>query len=261
MMKIIVCTKQVPATNEVKMDPVTNTIIREGVEAICNPFDTYAVEEALRIKEKQGAHITAISMGIPTVAPMLKEVVALGVDEAVLLTDRKFAGADTLATAYTLAKGIGKIGNFDLVICGKQATDGDTAQVGPSLAETLGVPHLTDVGEIKELNSKTIVCRRMTDDGYDELEMDLPCLITVTKEINTPRLPSILGIKKAQKYKVHKFNANICEENDIHIGLSGSPTQVVKTFIPTSAVECQFLKIKALADKLRELSNMEEEGN
>jgi len=261
MIKIIVCTKQVPATNEVKMDPVTNTIIREGVEAICNPFDTYAVEEALRIKERLGAQITAVSMGIPSVAAMLKEVVALGVDEAVLLTDRSFAGADTLATAYTLAKGIGKIGEFDLIICGKQATDGDTAQVGPSLAETLGIPHLTDVGEIKDLNGKKIICRRMTDDGYDEIEMDLPCLITVTKEINTPRLPSILGIKNASNQKIGKLGSDICEENDTHIGLSGSPTQVVKTFIPTSAVECQFLSLNALADKLRELSNMEEEGN
>ncbi len=140
-MNVIVCVKQVPGTNEVKMNKETNTIIREGVEAIINPFDTYAIEEGIRIKEKNGGKVTVLSMGIPSVAELIKETIALGADEAVLLSDRAFAGADTLATSYALSMGIRKIGSYDLIICGKQATDGDTAQVGPSLAEKLGIPH------------------------------------------------------------------------------------------------------------------------
>jgi electron transfer flavoprotein beta subunit len=140
-LNVIVCVKQVPGTNEVKMNKETNTIIREGVEAIINPFDTYAIEEGIRIKEKNGGKVTVLSMGIPSVAELIKETIALGADEAVLLSDRAFAGADTLATSYALSMGIRKIGSYDLIICGKQATDGDTAQVGPSLAEKLGIPH------------------------------------------------------------------------------------------------------------------------
>ncbi|HOJ12182.1 MAG TPA: electron transfer flavoprotein subunit beta/FixA family protein, partial [Clostridiales bacterium] len=150
-MNIIVCVKQVPATNEVKLNKETNTIIREGVEAIINPFDMYAIEEGLRIKENTNGKVTVLSMGIPSVANQLKETVALGVDDTVLLSDRAFAGSDTLATSYALSMGIKKIGEYDLIICGKQATDGDTAQVGPSLAEKLGIPHTTYVRKIEEI--------------------------------------------------------------------------------------------------------------
>ena len=157
-MNVIVCVKQVPGTNEVKMNKETNTIIREGVEAIINPFDTYAVEEGVRIKEKTNGKATVISMGIPSVVELLKETIAVGIDEAVLLSDRAFAGADSLATSYALSMGIKHIGNYDLIICGKQAMDGDTAQVGPGLAEKLGIPHTTYVRKIEEIRDGYIRC-------------------------------------------------------------------------------------------------------
>ncbi|HHY24474.1 MAG TPA: electron transfer flavoprotein subunit beta/FixA family protein, partial [Clostridiaceae bacterium] len=157
-MNIIVCIKQVPATTEVKINKETNTIVREGVESIINPFDMYAIEEGLRLKDKFGGKVTVLSMGIPSVAEMMKEAIALGVDDAVLLSDRAFAGSDTLATSYTLSMGIKHIKDYDLIICGKQATDGDTAQVGPSLAEKLGIPHTTYVRKIEEIKDGYLTC-------------------------------------------------------------------------------------------------------
>jgi electron transfer flavoprotein beta subunit len=231
-LNIIVCVKQVPGTNEVKMNKETNTIIREGVEAIINPFDSYAVEEGVRLKEQTNGKVTAISMGIPAVTELLKETVALGVDETVLLSDRAFAGADTLATAYALSMGIKKIGEYDLIICGKQAIDGDTAQVGPSLAEKLGLPHTTYVRKIEEIREGCIRCQRMTDDGYEVIEMPLPAVITVVKEINEPRLPSIKGMMRAKKAVVTVWTADDISANKEQCGLKGSPTQVVRTFIP-----------------------------
>ena len=198
-MNIVVCVKQVPGTTEVKMNKETNTIIREGVEAIINPFDMHAVEEGLRIKERLGGKVTVLSMGIPSVAELLKTTIGLGADDAVLLSDRAFAGADTLATSYALSMGIRKMESVDLVICGKQATDGDTAQVGPSLAEKLGWPHTTYVRKIEEINEKYIRCQRMTDDGYEVIEMPLPAVITVVKEINEPRLPSLKNMMRAKR--------------------------------------------------------------
>ncbi len=231
-MKIIVCIKQVPGTNEVKMDPITNTIIRENVPAIINPFDTYAIEEAVRIKENHGAHVTGLSMGIPAAVEMLKEAISLGVDEAYLLTDRKFAGADTLATSYALSKGVGKIGSFDLILCGKQATDGDTAQVGPSLAKTLGIAYATDISKIIEIRKDAMRCMKITDDGYEEIEIRLPALITVVKEINMPRLPSIKSIKRSKKAEIGIITFNEAQADENKLGLKGSPTQVKKTFVP-----------------------------
>lgn len=236
-MNIIVCIKQVPNTNEVKINKETNTIIREGVEAIINPFDTYAIEEAVRIKEKTNGIVTALSMGIPSVADLLKETIAVGVDNAVLLSDRAFAGADTLATAYTLSMGIKKIGEYDLIICGKQATDGDTAQVGPSLAEKLGLPHTTYVRKIEEIREGYIRCQRLTDNGYEVIEMPLPAVITVVKEINEPRLPSLKGMMKAKKAQVTLWTADNINADKKLTGLNGSPTQVVKTFVPGHEIE------------------------
>jgi len=230
---IVVCIKQVPATNEVKINKETNTIIREGVEAMLNPFDAYAVEEGLRIRDKLGGKVTVISMGIPSVAETLKETIALGVDDAVLLSDRAFAGADTLATSYALSMGIKKLGSYDIIICGKQAADGDTAQVGPSLAEKLGIPHTTYVRKIEEIRSGYIRCQRMTEDGYEVIEMPLPALITVVKEINEPRLPSIKGMMRAKKAVVTVWNADDVNADKSLCGLKGSPTQVVRTFVPT----------------------------
>ncbi len=255
-MNIIVCVKQVPGTNEVKMNKETNTIIREGVEAIINPFDSYALEEGLRIKEKTDGKVTVLSMGIPAVAELLKETIALGADDTVLLSDRAFAGADTLATAYALSMGIKKIGGYDIIICGKQATDGDTAQVGPSLAEKLGVPHTTYVRKIEELREGYIRCQRMTDDGYEVIEMSLPAVITVVKEINEPRLPSIKGMMRAKKTTVNVWSAKDIGADIELCGLKGSPTQVVSTFVPVHDVQSEMIEgqpeeqAKRLADVL-----------
>lgn len=238
---IVVCVKQVPASNEVKLNRETGTIIREGVASIINPYDSYALEEALRLKESLGGQVTTISMGIPSVAGLLKTTLALGADRAVLLTDRKFAGADTLATAYALAKGIDRLGSFDLIICGKQATDGDTAQVGPSLAEKLGIPHVTNVQQIVKIDRQKICCRRLTDTGEETVELELPALITVVKDINLPRLPSISGLRKAQDQQVALWSADDVNADPDCIGLHGSATQVTKTFVPTRERESERL--------------------
>lgn len=241
-MNIVVCVKQVPGSTEVKMNKETNTIIREGVEAIINPFDAYAIEEGLRIKDKLGGKVTVLSMGIPSVAEMLKETIALGADEAVLLSDRAFAGSDTLATSYTLSMGIKKMGDADLIICGKQATDGDTAQVGPSLAEKLGYPHTTYVRKIEEIDENHIKCQRMTEDGYEVVEIPLPAVITVVKEINEPRLPSIKGMMRAKKAFVNVWTADDINADKNLCGLKGSPTQVVKTFVPVHDIQSEMIE-------------------
>ncbi len=244
-MRIVVCVKQVPASNQVKLNRETGTIIREGVASMLNPYDSYALEEALRLKERLGGLVTTISMGIPSVADLLRTTLALGADRAVLLSDRKFAGADTLATAYALAKGISRLGPFDLVICGKQATDGDTAQVGPSLAEKLAVPHLTNVQnvqEIKKIDGEKIQCVRLTDTGQETVELQLPALITVVKDINLPRLPSIRGLRKAQGEQVTHWTADDVDADPDQIGLQGSPTQVTATFVPDLERESETLQ-------------------
>jgi len=253
---IIVCIKQVPDTTEIRMNKETNTIVREGIASIINPFDTYAIEESIRIKEKHGGEITAISMGIPSVQELLKEAIALGVDNGVLLSDRAFAGSDTLATAYALSMGIRKISKFDLIICGKQSTDGDTAQVGPSLAEKLGIPHTTNVRKIEEIRDGYIKCQRMIDNGYEIVEMSLPAVITVIKEINNPRLPSIKGVMRARQATVNVWNAADVNADKDLCGLNGSPTQVVETFVPTHEVNAEIFRgdtgqqAKKLVDKL-----------
>lgn len=254
-MKIIVCIKQVPGTNEVKIDPVTNTIIRENVASIINPFDTYAIEEAVRIKERIGAQIVGLSMGIPAAEEMLREGISLKLDEAMLLTDRRFAGSDTLATSYALSQGVKKIGEFDLIICGKQATDGDTAQVGPSLAKTLGIAYATDISKIIEINKKVIHCMKITDDGYEEILVKLPALITVVKEINMPRLPSIKSMKKATKSKIKIVNFEDINADERLAGLKGSPTQVRKTFVPIYNVNSEIIEgtIEEKTNKLAEI--------
>jgi electron transfer flavoprotein beta subunit len=252
-LNVIVCIKQVPGTNEVKMNKETNTIIREGVESIMNPFDVYALEEGVRIKEKAEGKVTVISMGIPSVSEMLKETIALGADDAVLLSDRAFAGADSLATAYALSMGIKKIGDYDLIICGKQASDGDTAQVGPSLAEKLGIPHTTYVRKIEKIGEGYIKCERMTDEGYEVIEMPLPAVITVVKEINEPRLPSLKGMMKAKKAVVNVWTADDIGADKELCGLKGSPTQVIKTFIPIHDVKSEMVEGEP-CDQAKELA-------
>lgn len=230
-MNIIVCIKQVPDTTEVKIDKKTNTLIREGVPSIINPFDKNAVEEALRLKEKQGGKVVVISMGPFQVQEALRETIAMGVDEAILLSDKAFAGADTLATSYTLAMAIKKLGDFDLVICGKQAIDGDTAQVGPELGEMLNIPQVAYVRKISIEDGKAVV-ERVMEDGYELMEVTLPFLMTVTKEINEPRHASLKGVLKAKKKEIPVWGAKELGVDESKVGLKGSATQVIKIFSP-----------------------------
>jgi len=234
-MKIVVCIKQVPDTTNVKIDPETNTLIREGVESIINPFDMYALEESLRIKERVGgAEVIVISMGPPQAESALREAISLGVDKAILISDRKVAGSDTWATSYILSKAIQKISDYDLILCGKQAIDGDTAQVGPGISSWLNIPQVTYVKKIEKLEKDKAVVERMTEEGYNVIEIPLPCLFTVVKEINEPRLPSLKGKMKAKKVEIPRWSAEDLELEEEKIGLNGSPTRVVKIFTPPS---------------------------
>ena len=235
-MNIFVCVKQVPASNETLLDPVTHTIIREGTQSILNPFDAYAVEEAVRIKKRCGGTVTAFSMGIPSAEGMLRRVIAVGADDAVLLTDRAFAGSDTLATARTLAAAMKRQGLPDLILCGRMATDGDTAQVGPMLAECLDIPHVSDVAEIEEINENGCVVRKMTDDGYVRLQVKLPALLTVLKEINIPRLPSVSGVLRGEKADIVRMTREDLGIDPGKTGMNGSATRVVRTERPMKTI-------------------------
>lgn len=240
-MKIIVCVKQVPSTNEVRLDPVTKTIIRDARQSVINPFDTYAIEEAVRLKEKLGGTVYAMSMGIPATERLLRDAMARGVDSSILLTDRAFAGSDTLATSYALSLGAKEVGDFDLIICGKMAVDGDTAQIGPELSSQLGIPFVTDVCEILEASEKKLVCRKITDEGFAEVEVKLPALITVAKDINLPRLASISGVRASLTAPFKSFTATDLGADASRCGLNGSPTQVVRTFTPDREHKATFL--------------------
>ncbi len=254
-MNIIVCIKQVPNTTDVKIDPATNTLIRDGVESVINPFDTYAIEEAVRLKERFGGKVTVVTMGPPQAENALKEAISLGCDEAILVSDRKFAGSDTWATSYTLSRAIKKVGLYDLIICGKQASDGDTAQVGPGISTHLDIPQVTYVKKIKEISGNKAKVERMTEEGYDLIEAPLPCLFTVVKEINTPRIPSLKGMMKAKSAKVIKWMAEDIKAEPESIGLDGSPTRVVKIFTPQARKGGQMLSgdTADIAKKLVEL--------
>ncbi|GBE02263.1 acryloyl-CoA reductase electron transfer subunit gamma [bacterium BMS3Bbin06] len=230
-MKILVCIKQVPDTAEVRINPETNTLVRDGVPSIINPYDLNAIEAGLRIREDVGATVTAVSMGPPQAENALREAIAMGVDEVVLLTDRCFAGADTWATAYTLSKAAERIG-FDIIICGKQAIDGDTAQVGPEMAEFLGIPHIAYVRAVEEITPDTIVVQRLMEEGYDVVQCPLPVLLTVVKELNEPRLPSLKGKMRAKKAEIKKLSGSDIGVEEENTGLKGSPTQVKNIFAP-----------------------------
>ena len=254
-MHIIVCIKQVPNTTDVKIDPVKNTLIREGVESIINPFDAYAIEEAVRLKERFTGKVTVVTMGPPQAESALKEAISLGCDEGILVSDRKFAGSDTWATSYTLACAIKKIGAFDIILCGKQASDGDTAQVGPGISTHLGIPQVTYVKKIEEIKSGKARVERMTEEGYDIVETPIPCLFTVVKEINTPRLPSLRGMMKAKSAKIIQWTAVDINCEPKNIGLDGSPTRVVKIFTPAPRKGGQILKGDAV-DVVQQVTNL-----
>jgi len=257
-MNIVVCLKQVPGTTKVKIDPQTNTLIREGIESIVNPFDTYALEEGGRIKERCGGKVTAVSMGPPQAEEMLREAISTGADEAILLSDSTFAGSDTWATAYTLAKAIDKLEQCDLIICGRQTIDGDTGQVGPELAEILGLPFVAYVSKVEEIGNEYIRVRRMIEEGYEVIETSLPAVITVVKEINVPRLPSLRGLAKAKSAAIPVWTAEELGVNKSMVGLSGSATRVVKVFFPQRVCRSEILQgdlesqVDTLVDKLRE---------
>ncbi len=232
-MRIVVCIKQVPGTSKVEMDPATGVLKRSGVDSKMNPYDLYALETALRIKEQVGGSIVVVSMGPPQAQAVIREAYMMGADEGYLISDVKFAGADVLATAFTLAQGIRKIGGFDLIICGKQTTDGDTAQVGPELAELLDIPHVAWVRAIPEISAAKIVVEQDLTESYEIVEMNYPCLITVEKGIFQPRLPSYKLKLNSGERVVNMFSLKDFEEQDeSRYGLEGSATQVERIFPP-----------------------------
>lgn len=240
-MDIVVCIKQVPDTTEVKIDPQTNTMIRQGVPSIVNPFDKNALEAALQLKEKYGGKVTAISMGPPQAKDALKECLAMGADEAVLLSDRAFGGADTLATSRAIAAGIEKIEHYDLIICGKQAIDGDTAQVGPEVAEHLGLPQVTYVAKIEVIEGG-LRLEREHEDGYEVVEAPLPVLLTVVKSINEPRYPTVRGTMRANQREIPIWTAADLDIDPACIGIKGSPTQVRRIFTPQQRTKGEIIQ-------------------
>lgn len=231
-MHFVICIKQVPDTTDVKIDPETNTLIREGVASVINPFDMYAIEESLRLREKTGGKVTALTMGPPQAESALREALSMGVDAGILVSDRAFAGSDTWATSYTLAAAIRKIGDADMILCGKQASDGDTAQVGPGIATHLDLPQITYVRKIEEIGDDKVVAERLLEYGYESVECPVPCVLTVVKEINEPRLPSLKGKMAARKAEIVKWTAADLDADPTCLGLNGSPTKVVKIFSP-----------------------------
>jgi len=232
--KIIVCAKQVPDTNEIKIDPVKKTLIREGVPSILNHDDANALEEALKIKDQYpDTHVTVLTMGPPQAKDMLMECLAMGADEGVLVSDRAVGGSDTWATSNVLAAAIRKIGDFNLVFAGRQAIDGDTAQVGPQLAEKLGLPQVTYVAEFNlDKNMKDITVKRAMEDGYELIRIQTPCVLTAIKELNKPRYMSVSGIFGLKDKEIKVWNANDIEVDLNTVGLDASPTNVFRSFTP-----------------------------
>lgn len=240
-MKILVCVKQVPDTNEVKIDPVKGTLIRDGVPSILNPDDANALEAALQIKDKDPETVVAlITMGPPQAMTMLRECMAMGADEAYLLSDRAFGGADTCATSTTIAAGIKKVGDVDVIFAGRQAIDGDTAQVGPQVACRLGVPVVTYVQDVKLEEGKAIVHRQM-EDGYEVIEVQTPCVLTAVKELNEPRYMNIGKIFDACKKEITVWDHVAVELDPKDCGLNASPTQVFRSFTPPPKGKGQML--------------------
>ena len=246
-MEILVCVKQVPDTAEVKIDPEKHTVIRAGVPNIFNPFDQNALEAALQLKDSQGARVTLLSMGPPQAEDVLREGLATGADDAYLLTDRKVGGSDTLATGYCLAQAVRKVAElqgieqFDIVLCGKQAIDGDTAQVGPQIATELGIPQITYAAEIN-VDGTTVRVKQQNEEGYIVTEAQFPVLITAVKELNEPRFPTIRGTMKAKKREIPHLSADDIKVDETKIGLKGSPTMVRKIFTPPQRTQGLVIK-------------------
>ena len=233
IMKILVCIKQVPESNKVEVDPVTGVLKRNGAASKMNPYDLYAIETALRIREKMGGTVQVISMGPPQAKQVIREAFAMGADAGTLLSDRRFGGADVLATSYALAQGIMADGQFDLILCGKQTTDGDTAQVGSEISENLHIPSVSNVLKIREVTQDSITVDMDLPEEIEQVKVKFPCLLAVEKDIFQPRLPSYVKkmATKDREIKVLTLD-DMKDQDEMHYGLNGSPTQVVKIFPP-----------------------------
>ena len=246
-MKIAVCIKQVPASSDAKIDPETKRIVREGSKAIVNPFDLYAIEEAVAIREQVGGEVIALSMGPEKARAALIEALSMGADRAVLLSDRAFGGSDTWATSYALSKAIETIGGVDLILCGKQAVDGDTAQVGAGIAAKLNIRQAANVWKIERIEEDAITVRRLNERGYDIVKLEYPALITVVKDINSPRIPRLHDARIARRAEIPIWKPEDIGADPELMGLKNSPTQVVKT-APPAARDTAALKIDARPD-------------
>lgn len=259
-MNIIVLVKQVPDTTDVKLDPKTGNLIREGIESIINPDDRHALEAAVDLKEKMGGKVTVISMGPAQAIDAISEAIGMGADEGILLTDKAFSGADTWATSSTLGKAVEKAGEFDLVFCGRQAIDGDTAQIGPQVADYLKIPQVTYVFDVEEVKKRSVVVKRRLEDGYERVECKLPALLTVIGELNAPRQPRVDRLIDAcqEKAKIKIWDAADIGVQTGEVGLEGSLTHVIKTFAPKSQRQGKILEgdpktvVTSLVGKLRE---------
>ncbi len=259
-MDIVVLIKQVPDSSEVKLDPKTGHLLREGIGAIMNPDDRHALEAAVRLKEAHGGRIVVLSMGPAQAIDVVSEAIGMGADEAILLSDSAFAGADTWATSSTLGKAIEKIGKYDLIICGRQAIDGDTAQIGPQVAEYLGLPQVTYVFDIEAVTNGTVVVKKRLEDGYEKVQCDLPALLTVIAEVNRTRYPAIGNLIDAcgEQAPIRIWNAADIGVMTCDVGLAGSLTHVIRTFAPKGGRQAQMLEgdtgtvVRTLLEKLRE---------
>ncbi|MCL2589057.1 MAG: electron transfer flavoprotein subunit beta/FixA family protein [Oscillospiraceae bacterium] len=256
-MNILVCVKQVPDTSgvEIQIDPQTGALLRDGVPSIVNPYDKYALERAVRLKETHGGMVTVVSMGPPQAEAALRECLAVGADRAVLLSDRVFAGSDTFATSYILAAAARKLGGFDLIFCGKHAIDGDTGQVGPELAEHLGIAQITYVAEL-ELSGSTLRAKREHEEGYERYEAALPVLVSVVKTETEPRFPTIKGKMAANRAEIVRWTVADLEINPAKVGLAGSPTKVLRSFTPTREKVGVMIAEGTAAEKAKQLISL-----
>ncbi len=245
-MQTVVPIKQVPETSNVKMDPETGTMIRTGVDAIINPLDLYAIEAALRLRERVGGEVTVLSMGPRRAEEAVREAISMGCDKGILLSDRSFAGSDTWSTAYALAQAIEQLDHFDLIICGERATDGETGQVGPGIAAFLDLPVVTYVGSIDPLSGDGLRVRRLVEGGEEILRSSLPAVLTVVKEIAVPRLPTLRGKQRAKRTEVPRWGPEAIDAKQEWLGLDGSPTRVVKIDRPKLARQGELIRAKDL---------------
>lgn len=253
MLNILVCIKQVPDTTIIKIDPVKKTLIRDGVPSIVNPFDAYALEQAVQLKEKVGGTVTVVTMGLPQAKAALKECLSKGADKAYLMTDRAVGGSDTLATSYVLSCVYKHLGPFDVVFCGKQAIDGDTGQVGPEMAEHLGIPQVTYAAEVDYADGELKV-RREVEDGWDVIGVTTPAVITIVKGDEEPRLATLRSVLEANRAVIEEIHCADMEGMDVgRAGLAGSATKVVKTFTPDRTKQGIKLEGKTGEDAAKEL--------